>query len=382
MKVMVDLALTDEQQAVRKVAAELGTNVVEPASARAAADGAVPAATWKKLLDTGLVAPAPAEFGGGGMLDPLTEVMAVEGLAVGDCAVAAAAAWAGAANVVMDACGSPEQRAEHFPRQDGGIPASSVALYEGYGRPPSEYQTTITREAGGWHVQGRKAAVRFDTQDTKSIVVIGRDQSDSGRLRAVVASASELGVTLAGLPVVGLEAASLMTMRFDAVLDESHLVGGPAAGTTALARATARCRLLVAALAVGTAQRAVRYAASYATTRVIFDKPLSSHQGTAFLLTDAQMRVDAARMSLWKMATVIGEAKLGTPEDERRLEDGVSHAVSYSADVAASATRDAVQVLGGHGYVTDHPVERWFRAAVGLCALDCDLARSTFSPGL
>jgi alkylation response protein AidB-like acyl-CoA dehydrogenase len=112
----------------------------------------------------------------------------------------------------------------------------------------------------------------------------------------------------------------------------------------------------------------------------------------SFLLADKQMRVEAARLAVAEAASLIDAAAAGAggawadggagADGLAPLRRAVRETVNYAADAAAMTTRDAVQVLGGHGFLTDHPVELWYRSAAALAALDFDPLCSAFAPAV
>jgi alkylation response protein AidB-like acyl-CoA dehydrogenase len=371
---VVEPELSEDQEAIREVATSVGLDVLAPASADAQSNRAVPSGVWRTLSETGLVAPVAVEYGGGGIPDPVSSLVVAEGLAHGDPAIAAAALSSGAAAVLIGEAGTPAQCAELLPPFviDAGW-RGSVALYEGFGRSPSEYRTTIQATESGWRVRGQKLAVPFgDVADV--LVVVGTDPAAGGRLRAALVPAHDPGVTvLTTGSHMGLEAARSATLEIDASISADQLVGGPDGDVQVLSRVISRLRLLPAAIALGAAQRAREYASDYATGRVAFGRPISSFQGVAFLMAEAQIQLDAARMQLWEVAAAIDN------DEPSALEHAVSRAVSYAGSVTAAATRDAVQVLGGHGFITDHPVERWYRATATLSTLDFDPSLVSFA---
>ena len=129
----------------------------------------------------------------------------------------------------------------------------------------------------------------------------------------------------------------------------------------AVARARARIRVHVAALLVGVARAACAYATRYATERTAFGKPIAHHQALAFLLVDMAIAVDAARMAVWRAGVTID-----------RGDDPVwagAAALAEAAEQALFVTPSAVQVLGGHGFMKDHPVEKYMRDARTLAQL-------------
>ncbi|UIX29162.1 acyl-CoA dehydrogenase family protein [Streptomyces sp. GQFP] len=379
-----DLTLSEEQDAVRDLARILADDAVSPAAPEAEAARGVADALWRTLLSTGLTAPVAPEHGGGGVPDGTSRLLAVEGLGFGDAAIAASAFWSGNAALLIGSCGTAEQRDAMLPAfvTDTELRAA-VALYEGFGRAPSEYRTTIQAEGDRWRVRGRKTGVPL-TAGGGPLIVVGTDPSAGDRLRAAVIPADDGqgeggqgGVTVtASSPHLGLDAAPMSTVDLDVTVGERHLLGGPDADDAALAHEVSMARLTTAALAIGCAQRACEYASGYATERTAFGRPISVFQGVAFLMADARMRIDAARLQVWQAA-----AGLETTE-AAGTERAVSHAVAYATSIASEVTRDCVQVLGGHGFLADHPVERWYRATASLTALDFDPTCLAFTPAL
>jgi alkylation response protein AidB-like acyl-CoA dehydrogenase len=156
------------------------------------------------------------------------------------------------------------------------------------------------------------------------------------------------GWTLARVRPCGLEAAGASRLVFqDAPVAET--IDDP----RALARATARMRTTVAALLTGAARGAHEYAMRYATERVAFGRPIAHHQALAFLIADLATAVDVARLAVWRAAAALD-----------RGEDAAWEAASAFAEAAEQGlfvAPNAVQILGGHGFMKDHPVEKWMR---------------------
>jgi alkylation response protein AidB-like acyl-CoA dehydrogenase len=206
---------------------------------------------------------------------------------------------------------------------------------------------------------------------------VGTDPAAGGRLRAALVPVHDPGVTvLTTQSHLGLEAAPSATLEIDVSISADQLVGGTDGDVQVLSRVISRLRLIPAAVALGAAQRAREYASDYATGRVAFGRPISSFQGVAFLLAEAQIQIDAARLQVWEVGAASDDA------EPSALEHAVSQAVSYAGSVAAAVTRDTVQVLGGHGFITDHPVERWYRATAALSTLDCDPSLVSFASAM
>jgi alkylation response protein AidB-like acyl-CoA dehydrogenase len=134
-----------------------------------------------------------------------------------------------------------------------------------------------------------------------------------------------------------------------------RLIGGEGVGFRIAMQALDAGRLGIAACAVGLAQAAVDYAAGYAREREQFGRPIADFQGVSFMLADMATQVSAAR------ALTLAAARL--KDAGRPFSVEAAKAKLFATDVAMRVTTDAIQVLGGYGFVSDHPVERWFREA-------------------
>ncbi len=373
---MLDLEPAEEHVAVAELARSVAIDVLGPAARDAEASNEVPPSVWQKVFETGLAGSIAESHGGGGVLDAVTEAIAVENLAYGDPGITLAAFWSGAAAYLLGMHGTAEQSGILRTVASDAAWRGSVALYEGYGRSPHEFTTTIdSTDAGRIRIVGRKVVVPYLDQ-ADSVIVVGVDPAGGGVRAAIVPITSE-GLTIErddqGL---ALDAVPTFTVSFDLELTADHLLGGEKADPVALANSVERMRLVVASALVGTAQRAVEYASQYATERVAFGRPISGFQGVSFLMADAQMRVEASRLEIAEAASLIDQGDSGLAAV------AVTRAVNYAGEVASDATRNAVQVLGGHGFITDHPVELWYRSAAALSTLDFDPLCSSFEPVL
>ena len=121
-------------------------------------------------------------------------------------------------------------------------------------------------------------------------------------------------------------------------------------------------RVALSGMAVGVARAAFEYARDYAKERHAFGEPIASRQAIAFMLAEMAIDIDATRLMTWEAAW-----KLDRNEDATKE---ASLAKMYADDMVISVTNNAVQVLGGHGYIRDHPVELWFRNGRGFATFD------------
>jgi alkylation response protein AidB-like acyl-CoA dehydrogenase len=365
----------EEHEAVAELARSIATEILAPSAREAEHDQAIPKEVWNKLFESGLTVPIPEELGGGGVPDAITQLIAVENLAHGDAGIAMAAVWSGAASALIARHGTVAQTDQLRIAASNADARGAVAVFEGFGRSPAELATTITVDGTSVHVAGRKVGVAF-AATADPLVVVGRDAQD-GRLRAVVLTSSTSGVSVDEVSrSIALDAAATSSVTFDVTVTTDALLGGVDADGNALTISIQQLRLLTAAALIGTAQRAIEYAADYATTRIAFGKPIAGFQGISFPLAEAVMQLDASRLEIKDVAQRLADGVNGALENE------VAYAVGYAAELALTATRDSVQTLGGHGFIRDHPVELWYRSAAALAALDFDSTRSPFEPAL
>jgi alkylation response protein AidB-like acyl-CoA dehydrogenase len=371
---MLHTALSDDEQAIAELAHNVAMSLLDPGAGQADRGAVVPEGLWRKVLATGLAGPyldndGRVEVNSAGM-----QLIAVEKLSFGDPGIALASAWSGCAAMLLAEHGTAQQvaLAAELTRRPG---RASIAMYEGYGRGPGEFATTITRQPdGSAHVRGEKVAVPF-ARFADPLVVLGSDSVTHAPAGAITRSDAG-GVTVRShRSSSALRAAATATVMIDVTVPPEDVLGRPNLDPAGLTGSINRMRLLVAAAAIGTGQRAVEYAADYATGRIAFGRPIASFQGVSFPLAESHMRLHQARLEIAAVAAYLDE---GRPN----LDGEVSDAIRYATEAASEATRTAVQTLGGHGFMLDYPVERWYRAAAALSTLDFDPERSSFSPAL
>jgi hypothetical protein len=356
----------DDELLVETLHGFAGTELRE-ASRNAEQTGSVPGSILQMLHQMGVAAPVPEAFGGQDVPGLPTMLRIAEELAWGDPAIARATLAGGHAALILASCGTPEQQSKYLPPFVGETPLrASVLACEGFGRQPSESMTTAVRDDAGWTLSGTKLGVLHPT-DTEFSIVLARE-ADAGSVNAYLVEGTPEGWSVirhdGDTGMLGLEAAPTGSVRLDGVrvADDGRIEGG-----LGLARALARIRLTQAATLIGCSRASKEFAAHYANERVAFGRPISSFQGVAFLVVDRDMAIDAARMELFDAAD-----EVAVSEDATKIEQLCRRVVDRCGQVALETTRDGVQILGGHGFIREYPVERWYRAAASLSALDFD----------
>ena len=363
-----DLQPTEEQKALRETLHEFAAEVLRPAARAAESDRRVPDDLAGQAHEIGITAPVPEEFGGGGALDPMTYCIAAEELAWGDPGIAYQLLGSGIAAIVLAESADEDLKQRFLPGfAEAEPPRSFVALGEKVAAGDLE---SLGTTVDGDKVSGEKYGV-LNASDATVGVVVGR--SSDGDLGAVAVEAGSAYEVVKPEDKLGLEAAPTSVVRFDGT--GTALASGPP-----LEKALLWTKLLTGAVAVGCARASLEYASQYATEREAFGKAIGAFQAISFKIADMAIEVDAARLSVWRAAWKLDR-------DEGTLSD-VAEAVGQALATAVHCGDDGVQVLGGHGYIRDHPVEKWFRDAVTLSVFDAPevlgdamVARSVFAGG-
>jgi alkylation response protein AidB-like acyl-CoA dehydrogenase len=282
----------------------------------------------------------------------VTNVLVAEALATGDMGLALAClAPAGVANALV-LWGNEEQQATYLPAFTGeDVPAAALAIQEP--RPlfdPFSLQTKAYRVAGGFRLTGVKSLVPLAA--SAELFVVAADVEGRGPALFVVESSS---VTIESEPAMGLRGAGTGRVVLDQVaVPASALLSGDYAECVRLAR------LGWCALAVGTGRAVLDYVIPYVNQREAFGEPVSHRQGVAFKVADIGTELDGMRLLTYRAAS---RAAAGLPFARE-----VALARKLCVDKGMTIGSDGVQLLGGHGFVKEHPVERWYRdlRAVGV----------------
>jgi alkylation response protein AidB-like acyl-CoA dehydrogenase len=300
--------------------------------------------------------PYPEEVGGAGQ--PYEVYLQVlETLAGSWLAMAEAVSVHTLACYPVYAQGSERQR-KMLPDMLGGELLGAYCLSEPQGGSDAAALTTkAVRDGDEWVVTGTKAWITHG-RDADFYNVFCRTGEPGPRgISCLIADAGTPGLQPQKAEnVMGLRSSAPAQIVFDNCrLPSDRLVGAEGAGFTIAMQALDAGRLGIAACAVGLAQAAVDYAVAYAKEREQFGRPIAEFQGLGFMLADMATQVSAAR------ALLLSAARL--KDAGRPFSTEAAKAKLFATDVAMRVTTDAVQVLGGAGYVSDHPVERWFREA-------------------
>ncbi len=354
-----DLTPTEDEQMLVDVVTELATEVLRPAAAAADAACATPDEVLEAGNEIGLsILGIPESLGGlSEERTAMAGTLVAEALAHGDLGIAVAALAPGSVATAISLWGTDEQQATYLPAFTGDGPATAaLALTE-----PTvlfdalEPATTAARTEEGLVLDGVKSLVPLGAR--AELFVVGA-RLDGHNVLVLVESGTD-GLTVEADPAMGVRAASLTRLVLNGVRVPEHAVLGSTDGTT-YAECVRLSRLAWCALAVGTGQAVLDYVTPYVKEREAFGEPVAHRQSVAFMVADIAIELQAMRLLTYKAA-----ARVAAGQDAAR-EIGLAHQLCASKGMKIGL--DGVQLLGGHGFVKEHPVERWYRdlRAIGV----------------
>jgi alkylation response protein AidB-like acyl-CoA dehydrogenase len=360
---MVGFEPTEEQQLIRDTVAAFAREQVRPLAHDADESGNIPDEVVQHGWELGLVQNAlPEAYGGNGdQRSAVTGALIAEELAWGDLSVALhLLAPLLVAYPVMD-MGTDEQKQRILSAYTGAaFGAGAAAVME----PRLDFDltaltTTARRDNGEYVLDGRKCCVPL-ADSAAHILVYAR--TDGGTVDGFLIDRATPGLTVSereknmGIQALATHSLSLETCRVPA----KNRLGGDAGCD--FAKLMNDSRVALAAMAVGVARAAFEYARDYAKERRAFGVAIAQKQAIAFMLANMAIEIDATRLLAWEAAW-----KLDRGEDATRE---AYLAKNYAANMVLKVTDDALQVLGGHGYIREHPVELWLRNGRGFATFE------------
>jgi alkylation response protein AidB-like acyl-CoA dehydrogenase len=344
----------DFRATIRQIAQER----VAPRAAEIDATGEYPWDIRRLLGENDVLALPFGEEHGGTGTGTLMLQMAVEELAKADASCALILMVQELGTLPIQLFGSEELKARFLPRCATGEWSPAFALSEpDAGSDPASMRTTARRDGDGWVINGAKNWIT-NAGIADFYVVFAVTDREQRRITAFVVEKDTPGLSIGKLEhKLGIRGSPTGSPVFDDVrVPQENVVGEVGKGLSVALGTLQRTRLGAAAQAVGIAQGATDYAAAYARERVAFGKPVAQHQGIAFKLADMEAGTAAARELLYKACAL-------ADRDDPQLAKYSSMAKLVASDNAMRVTVEAVQVLGGYGYVTEYPVERMMRDA-------------------
>ena len=356
----MDLDLTPEQKLLRDTARDFATKEVLPAAAAIDREHRFPKELVAKMGQLGLMGVAVPEAWGGAGMDTVSYALALE-------EISRACASTGVIMSVLNSLvcdpilhyGSDAQKKRWLPALTGGQALGCFALSEPEaGSDASAQRTTAVRDGEGYVINGTK---NFITNGpVADVVVLFATTEPAQKARGISAfliptdtPGLKIGATDDKLGIRG--ALSSQIFLTDCALGADALLGAPGQGFKIAMSTLDGGRIGIAAQAVGIARAAFEDATKYALERKTFGQPIAEHQAIQFKLADMCTEIDAARLLTWRAAV--------KKDSGGRYTSEAAMAKLFASEAANRAAKEAVQVFGGYGYLTDFPVERHFRDA-------------------
>ncbi|MDT5148732.1 MAG: hypothetical protein QOI01_465 [Mycobacterium sp.] len=353
-----DLTPDDEQKMIVETVAEFAEELLRPAAHDADADATYPVDLVGKATEIGVTAiNIPEDFDGiAAHRSTVTNALVAEALAYGDMGLALPILAPGGVASALTHWGSADQQATYLREFAGdNVPQACVAIAEPHALfDPTALKTTAVRTPSGYRLTGVKSLVPA-AADAELFVIAA--QLNGKPALFIVESGSE-GLTVKADPSMGIRAAALGRVELDNVAVPLHNrlgEGGAGDGDYAqdYSEAIALSRLGWAALAVGTSHAMLDYVIPYVKEREAFGEPVARRQAVAFMCANIAIELDGLRLITWRGAS---RAEQGLPFARE-----ASLAKRIATDKGMQIGLDGVQLLGGHGFTKEHPVERWYR---------------------
>jgi alkylation response protein AidB-like acyl-CoA dehydrogenase len=356
-----DLTPDEDQKLIVETVNEFAAEVLRPAAHDAGEAATYPPDLVAKAAELGITAiNIPEDFEGiATHRSSVTNVLVAEALAYGDMGLALPILAPSGVASALTHWGSADQQATYLKDFAGeNVPQACVAIAEP--QPlfdPTRLKTTAVRTPSGYRLDGVKSLVPAAAD--AEVFIIGAQLN--GKPALFIVESSTTGLTVRADPSMGIRAAALGQVELNGVTVPLHArLGEDEASDADYSEAIALSRLGWAALAVGTAHAVLDYVVPYVKEREAFGEPIARRQAVAFMCANIAIELDGLRLITWRGAA--------------RAEQGLSFireaalAKRLGADKGMQIGLDGVQLLGGHGFTKEHPVERWYRdlRAIGV----------------
>jgi hypothetical protein len=350
---LFDITPDDEQSMFQEAVRDYAAEKVRPAAQKADADCSTPQELLAATNELGVnMLGVPEELGGVvGEQAAVGTVLIGEALAHGDMGIAYAALAPGAVATAIGHWGTAEQEATYLPAFTGEeVPAAALAILEPSPLfDPSKLETVARRDGEDWVLEGAKSLVAR-ASDCELFIVAAEAEGHGPALFVIESGAK--GLSVEAEPAMGLRPAATGRLLLEGVrLPAGALMAE--GERDAYVECVHRARIAWCALAVGTSQAVLDYVIPYVNDRTAFGEPISNRQSVAFTVSDIGIETEGMRLVTYRAASRADQAK------------DFAHEAALARRLCAAKGMqigsDGVQLLGGHGYVKEHPVERWYR---------------------
>ena len=352
---------TEEQKMLVDTVTRYATSNLRPAAHDADEETQFPLSLIKKGWELGVLqASTPEAYGGFGEHSSVTGVLAAEEMAYGDLAGAISVITPGLFAVPLLLGGSEEQKKEYLPVIVEGdwAPYTAAIIEPFFDYDPNELRTIATIDGDSVTISGEKTYVPF-AKDAKALLVYA---SVNGKSQGFIVPNGTRGLLVGERQkLLGIHALPVYQVKLDNVrIAVSNRLGGIEGHN--FQPILASMWLATGALALGVSKGSLEYAINYAKDREVFGVKVAQKQAVAFMMAEMATEIEAIRVLTWEAAWL-----LDTGKDEAYKEAYLAY--TGAADMAMMVTDRAVQILGGHGYIREHPVEKWMREGRSFATL-------------
>ena len=359
---MISFSPTEEQQMIVSMVKQFATDEMRKIYRECDESGDIPASIIDTAWQMGLISNSmPEEYGGfGGEHSAITGSLIAEELAWGDLSMAIHILCPALFSYPILEMGTETQRKKYLPLIcDERFKAATAALTEPhFGFDPYSLSTIARSDGNEYVLDGEKCYVPLAAEVDFLLVYAAENGSSQCFIvekdtKGLEISERENNMGIKALPTyeLGLK---------DCRIPKENRLGGSSGCD--FGRILNHSRVALSAMAVGVAKAAFEYSRDYAKERVAFGEPIASRQAIAFMLAEMAIEIDATRLMTWEAAWKLDRKEEATKE--------ASLVKAYADDMVMMVTDRAVQILGGHGYVREHPVELWLRNGRGFATFD------------
>jgi len=346
---------SDEQKMLIDAVARYAASDLRPAAHDAEEEKEMPVKLINKGWELGVLqASIPEAYGGFGDRSAVTGVLAAEEMAYGDLAGALAIGTPSLFALSILLAGSEEQKQKYLmPVIEAEWKPYTAALMEpAFDFDPNELKTTAKAAGGEYILDGLKTYVPYAAQ-AEALVIFANLE---GKTKGFIIPKGSAGLTVGEEreKLLGLNALPFYSVKLEGVkVPEADLLPGD------FAPVLDASRVALASMAVGVARAAFDYSLNYAKERDVFGVKVAQKQAIAFMLAEMRTEIEASRLLTWEAAWMLDAGKEDASKQAYLAQTG-------AADMVMMVTDRAVQILGGHGYIRDHPVELWMRNGRGF----------------
>jgi acyl-CoA dehydrogenase len=356
---VIDFSLTEEQKALQEMSREFSEKEMKPNAAKYDKGEEFPEDVMKKAFEVGfLTCTIPKEFGGGGLSELDTAIISEE-LAAGCAGMYTTMMVNALAYTPVILYGNDEQKKKFLIPQTEKMSFSAFCLTEREaGSDAGSLKTKAIKNGDEYIINGSKCFTSNGAIANWYVVFALTDPEKGARgISAIIVPRETSGVSVGKIEdKMGHRASNTAEIFFEDVrVPVENLLAKEGLGFIIAMKTLDHTRAPVGAAGVGVARAAMEYAVEYAKTRIQFGRPIALFQNTAFKIAQMAADIDAARHLVWRAAWLM--------DNDMPCGKESAMAKMYGSDVAMKVTTEALQILGGYGYMRDYPMEKLMRDA-------------------